>query len=486
MQYFYGGAANIHNYSGEIMKRQNFKDYMRGFVCYFDHLCKLITRVASPKEMEKLTKKQYAKDCVLYLANMEYLTEHREYNGFGIDELLNEIGALLFPGVDEKPKRLEPIKVAVGKLCKKIRGNVKISIDPEALDNPTELYGAATVDFYLRCAETANYALLSYARTYYSYFEDSFRNRQAIVRDKKGQIMLKRSEKDYVSYVLVTPADIKSRKFRRNIVCKPVKDHPGFALAGERAEDQHVDIPYKQSFKKQKAQKVRPKRTKRAKSTRSAGDTLLSLLGILAWPFVKLGKGAWYLITHIGKAISAIWSAICSLPRGVKKLGRRISSSRRDDGGLTTFSMIVMGIGALYVILELTGLIYKMSFPVGDMMLTEFYHFNLTRLAVSWLKAVDHGFLSAITLGLLQIILIVIGAIADVAIYIILFILSILIMIALIVLQLIYLMALPVIACIIAIVKFIRSDEKSALSAVFILTAIALTVLYFVNIAPAL
>lgn len=472
------------------MKRQNFKDYMRGFVSYFDHLCELVTRVASPIEMEKLTKKQYAKDCVLYLANMEYLTEHREYNGFGMSDLLNEIGALLFPGVDERPKKLEPIKVAVGKLCRKIRANVNISLNPDTLENPTELYGAATVDYYLRCAETANYALLSYARTYYSYFEDSFRNRHAIVRDKKGQIMLKKSDRDYVSLVLVTPEDIKKRKFRRNVVCKAVKNHPGFALAGELAEDQRVENPYKQSFKKERVKRSRPIKAKRSKKSRGIGETILSVLDIIALPFIKIGGGVWYLITHFGKALAAIWRGICSLgdrlAEGFKRLGRRISSSRRDDGGLTVLSAIVMGIGALYVVLELTGLIYKMSFAVGDMMLTEFYHFNLTRLAVSWLKAVDHGFFSAITLGLIQIVLIVIGAICDVAIYIVLFLVSIAIMIVLIVLQLIYLMALPVIACLIAIVKFIRSDEKSVLSAVFILSAIALTVIYFVNIAPAL
>ena len=119
-------------------------------------------------------------------------------------------------------------------------------------------------------------------------------------------------------------------------------------------------------------------------------------------------------------------------------------------------------------------------------MLAEFYHFNLTRLFVSWLKAVDHTFLTAITLGLVQIILIALGAICDVVIYIVLFLVSIPIMIVLILAQLIYVFALPVAACIVAIIKFIRSRNKSVSAALLMLAAIVGTVLYFVGIVPML
>lgn len=469
------------------MKRKNFRDYMRGFVAYFDHLCKLVIRVNDRKAMSELSEKEYAKDCVLYLANMHYLTEYGEYTTPGMPGALNEIGALLFPDVDKRPTELAPIQRAIGSLVAEVKKVVDISINPEKLDTPWHLYAAATVYYYMRASKEASPSMWSYAKNYYTLFERNRYVDHIIVRDKKGQIMLKRSDVHPTCFAFVTPIDIKRRKYKQKKVYEPFKDHPEFALADKLAADQRVDEPYKQSLKKPKPKRVKAAKTK--KSKKSIGGVILSVLGVLAFPFVKLWQG---ISAFFGGVGGAVWRGICAffgtIGGGIaslfKKIGRAFRG--RDDGDLTLVCSIAAGIAALYVVLELTGIIYKLSFPVGSNMLTQFYHFNLTRLAVSWLEAVDHTFLTAITLGLLQIILIVLGAITDVVIYIVLFLISIVIMIVLILLQLLYLMALPVIASIVAIVKFIRSDEKGALSAILTLAAIAMTVLYFVGIAPAL
>ena len=126
-----------------------------------------------------------------------------------------------------------------------------------------------------------------------------------------------------------------------------------------------------------------------------------------------------------------------------------------------------------------------MAFDTGDLMLTEFYHFNLVNLFVGWLSSTEHVFLSALTLGLLQIILIALGAVIDVLIYVVLFAVSIAIMIVGIAVQLGYFFVLPIGACLISIVKCLKSGFNFV-SVLTILLSITGTVIYFINFIPAL
>ena len=461
---------------------------MRGFVCFFDFLCEMVIRITcEPKAVAQMSDKQYIKDCVRYRANMEYLTEYPEYTTDRLHELLDRMGACLFPGLDKRPKYASSLTSAQSALVNEMRKIINILYAPEGVEYASTYYGAQAVDYYLKAAEDANRSQLAAARQYYSQFVESVRKRTPVVRDKAGNILLKRAPRPSSCYFTVTPEDVKARLCKPKKVYEEIAGSPGFADAEKLSANQHVDVPYK-SKKKPKYKVQKQKRTKPARKRRGPGGGIAALLGIIALPFVKLGKGIFALLT-------AIWSGLCHFTRGVGKLlskpvraiGSLLKSARgRDDGGLSAVCLVCALVAGLYVVLELTGLIYKMTFSVGDLMLAEFYHFNLTRLFVSWLKAVDHTFLTAITLGLVQIILIALGAICDVVIYIVLFLVSILIMIVLILAQLIYVFALPVAACIVAIIKFIRSRNKSVSAALLMLAAIVGTVLYFVGIVPML
>lgn len=83
-------------------------------------------------------------------------------------------------------------------------------------------------------------------------------------------------------------------------------------------------------------------------------------------------------------------------------------------------------IAIVYLILAVTGAIKDIHFFFSFDFNFFGYDFELYNLAMTWFENTEHGFFSAITLGLLQIILMILGFLVDLIVYLILIIIGIL------------------------------------------------------------
>ena len=80
-----------------------------------------------------------------------------------------------------------------------------------------------------------------------------------------------------------------------------------------------------------------------------------------------------------------------------------------------------------YVILLVTGVMDQITFSSASFNGTLFgYDFEVSGAMADWLENTEHGFFSAITLGLVQIILIVVGFVLDLVIHLLFLVLAIL------------------------------------------------------------
>lgn len=145
---------------------------------------------------------------------------------------------------------------------------------------------------------------------------------------------------------------------------------------------------------------------------------------------------------------------------------------------LPTLIMIV------YVILLFSGVMSKIKIPVNFTGTLFGYHFELSNSALHWLENTHHEFFSAITLGFLQIILIVLGFILDLIIHLVFLILSILWVIITLILSFGLIYAIPIIIPIFLLINFIRVEkEKKLLVGICLLTSIICCLIYYINIA---
>ena len=117
-----------------------------------------------------------------------------------------------------------------------------------------------------------------------------------------------------------------------------------------------------------------------------------------------------------------------------------------------------------YLILLVTGVMDQITFSSSSFSGTLFgYDFELSGLMANWLENTDHGFFSAITLGIIQVVLILVGFILDLIIHLAFLILAILWFVFILIFSMCLYYVFPVAIAVLTIIHFFRSDEDNKL-----------------------
>ena len=130
------------------------------------------------------------------------------------------------------------------------------------------------------------------------------------------------------------------------------------------------------------------------------------------------------------------------------------------------FSILPTLIMIAYLILLVTGVMDKITFSSSGFDGTLFgYNFELSGLMADWLENTDHGFFSAITLGLIQIILIVVGFVLDLVLHLLFLALAIVWLILIFVFSMCFYYVFPIAIAVWTIINFFRVDDDKKISA---------------------
>jgi hypothetical protein len=185
---------------------------------------------------------------------------------------------------------------------------------------------------------------------------------------------------------------------------------------------------------------------------------------------VDFFKGIWWVIKTIG---IAIFKVICFVV-----------------GLLIKYFPIYLPVLILagYVILWLTGTMLKLDSTIYGLWDFIGYEYELTVGLAHWLTSTEHNFFSAITLGLVQVVLIAVVAVLETIIVYVLFfgVGSIIIMAIQFVLWMIFLIGIPVAAPIYSFIMIKNSCKYNIWFYIlsFVLT-LAMTVIHFIYLIPA-
>ena len=198
---------------------------------------------------------------------------------------------------------------------------------------------------------------------------------------------------------------------------------------------------------------------------------------------VAAAKGVWWLIKTVAKAI---WWFIVLVAKVIYRVIAYIVGLiiRYFPVYLPALVMVI------YVILLMFNVIQSMDSEIHPIFDYFTYEYFFTVKFACWLTSTEHNFITAITLGLFQVILIVIAAILEtILVYVCLFgIGSLVWMIIQFVLWMIFLFVLPVGAIIYSIVMMVKFARKynSWFYILVILITFACELYYFSIIIPAL
>lgn len=208
-----------------------------------------------------------------------------------------------------------------------------------------------------------------------------------------------------------------------------------------------------QKEKKNKSKKVKEKKVKKEIKKRtkvSFGERIQDILRIIALPFIYIAKCfAWL--------FGAIFRWLRNLFKGIRGFLADIEITKEH---------VLM---ALPFILLLGYTIFAFIYGVDkleDLSVTKLiyggYDWELSGLASNWMEETDHNFFTALTLGLIQIILIVIGFILDIILVIFIFVLGLILAIIAGILKFIVMELLPLAILVIYLVmlKFVSSSNK--------------------------
>lgn len=175
-----------------------------------------------------------------------------------------------------------------------------------------------------------------------------------------------------------------------------------------------------------------------------------------------------------------------------KGIGKGLKSGFRStvDGTLNvmedlTVGDIVLGILPVlimvtYLILLVTGVMDQITFSFNFNGTLFGYNFELSGMFADWLESTDHGFFSAITLGLIQVILIVIGFVLDLVIHLLFLISALLWVLIIFIFSMCFYYVFPVAISVWLIVNCFRVDsDKKTLAVICMLIGVICCVLYF-------
>ena len=198
--------------------------------------------------------------------------------------------------------------------------------------------------------------------------------------------------------------------------------------------------------------------------------------------FVMIGKG---IVKGVVVVFKAIWWFIVLIAKVIYKVIAYLV-------GLAVryfFVYLPALIMIIYALLLIFNVIQNMDTEIHGLWDYFNYEYFFTNEAVSWLTGTEHNFFTAITLGLLQVILIVFTAIFDTLIIYVCFfgIGSFIWMLIQFILWMVFLIVIPVGAVVYSIVMMIKFAEKYNLwfYILVILTTLACSIYYFSIIIPA-
>ena len=196
--------------------------------------------------------------------------------------------------------------------------------------------------------------------------------------------------------------------------------------------------------------------------------------------FVMIGRG---IVTGIVSFFKGIWWAL-------KAIGIAIFKAVCFIVGILIkyfpiyLPVLILGV---YMILWISGTMLKLDSTIYGLWDFFEYEYELTVGLANWLTSTEHNFFSAITLGLVQVVLIAVVAVLETIIVYVLFfgVGSIIIMAIQFVLWMIFLIGLPVAATIYSAIMIKNSCRYDSWFYIlsFVLT-LAMTVIHFINLIP--
>ena len=246
---------------------------------------------------------------------------------------------------------------------------------------------------------------------------------------------------------------IESNAFSRCSKLNKVYIKNNNCIIEKKAFPKGCSIIYPNDEKKNKIKKVKNEKAKRVRKYRySIGDFFDDVLSFFKKMFVGIGE---------------IFEAGAKGVIGAFKSGSILSI-------LPMIGLIILGV------IGVTNKYDILSWQITFNGTLFGYSLELCNLVLEWFENTDHNFFTALTLGLIQILLLAIGFVLDIIVHIILFILSLIWLILQVIFQFIGQYLLPIILLGISILIFVRSsEEKKNFSLVCLVIGIIGALLYY-------
>lgn len=220
-----------------------------------------------------------------------------------------------------------------------------------------------------------------------------------------------------------------------------------------------------------KEKKVKKEVKKRYKS--SFGEKIQDVLRILALPFIYIAKGIAWLFSGLFKGIKALFG-------GIRDFLGDMEITKEHVLIVLPF-VLLLG----YTIFAFVYGVDKLEAFNTSKVMYDGYDWELSGAASNWMEETDHNFFTAITLGLLQIILIVVGFVLDIVLSIVILVLGFILMILAGILKFVVMELLPlaVLAIYLIMLKFVSKSDKGLLVTCMILSLVMGVVYYVVLLA---
>lgn len=222
---------------------------------------------------------------------------------------------------------------------------------------------------------------------------------------------------------------------------KKIKITPG--------EEKKIKEEVEQEKKSTKAKEKKDKKEIKKRYNSSFGEKIQDVLRVLALPFTYIGKGVVWLFSCIGGFFARMF----------KGIGGFLGSME------ITKERVLM---ALPFILLLGYTIFAFVYGVDNLealdtskVMYDGYDWKLSGAASSWMEETDHNFFTAITLGLIQIIFIVVGFVLDIVLTVVIFVLGFILMILAGILKFIVMELLPLAIMVVYLVMLKLSYKSS-------------------------
>ena len=216
-------------------------------------------------------------------------------------------------------------------------------------------------------------------------------------------------------------------------------------------EEKKIKVNVKEE-KKKKNSKVKEKTVKKEIKKRyssSFSEKIQDVLRILALPFTYVIKGIGWLFSCIGGFFAKVFKGVGGFLASMEITKERV---------LMALPFILL-LG--YTIFAYIYGIDRLEALDASKLLYDGYDFELSNSASTWLEDTDHNFFTALTLGLIQIIFIVLGFVVDIVLTILIFVLGFILMILAGIFKFIVMELLPLAIMIIYLIMLKMSSKSN-------------------------